>query len=190
MFQGEFEDAMYYFDRAIELRPTLAKAYAHRSLARVNLQDSEGAMRDAQQALRLDDTLVDPYIVFGRVHSENGQPTEALENFNMAVEIAPDEGGPYWWRGRFWREVAQDMELALNDLDMAIELEPAVAAIYLDRAILLIQVRADISRIRADLDEAISLSQDPRLPTIIARAEELHDLLNEIEEQSEAVNAG
>ncbi len=188
MFQGEFEESLYYFDKAIELRPTLATAYSHRALARVNINDLEGALRDAKQAQRLDDKELDPYIVIGRVLALQGDGTEALENFNKAVELAPDDGGTYWWRGRFWRDVAQDFGAALADFDKAIELDPAIASIYLDRAILLIQGRADFESIRSDLNEAISLSQDPRLPTIIARAEELLDLIDDFETQAIAAS--
>lgn len=186
MFQGEFEEAMYFLDKAIELRPTLATAYSHRALVRVSLQDPDGALRDARQALRLDDGLVDPYIVIGRVSASNGDAAEALASFDRAVEIAPDDGGVYWWRGRFWRDVVQDFQLALSDFNRAIELDPAIATIYLDRAILLIQGRADLDLIRADLDEAISLSQDPRLPAVIARAEELLAFVDDIEAQAQA----
>ena len=183
MFQGEFEEAMYYFDKAIELRPTLAMAYSHRALARINLNDLPGALRDARQAQSMDDEEIDPYVVIGRVLAIQGQGIEALESFDKAVELAPDDGGTYWWRGRFWRDVAQDFNSALADFDKAIELDPAVAGMYIDRAILFIQVRAPIDVIRAELDEALSLAQDPRLPTIIARVEELNEFVDGLEAQ-------
>lgn len=188
MFQGEFEESLYYFDRAIELRPTLATAYAHRALARVNIDDLDGALRDAKQARRLDDKEIDPYIVIGRVLAVQGETQEALQNFDKAIELAPDDGGTYWWRGRFWRDVAQDLTSALADFNKAIELNPAIASIYIDRALLLIQGRADLGLIRDDLNEAISLAQEPRLPAIIERAEELLEFVDEVEAQ--AVAAG
>lgn len=183
LFQGEFEESLYYFDKAIELRPTLAVAYSHRALARVNLGDFEGALRDARHAQRLNDEEIDPYIVVGRVLAFQGQTQAALESFNKAIELAPDDGGTYWWRGRFYRDVFQDFGRALGDFNTAIELEPAVAAIYLDRANLLFQGRASLDLVRADLEEAISLSQEPRLPAIIARAEELLAVVDQLQSQ-------
>ncbi len=181
MFQGEFEEAMYYFDKAIELRPNLAIAYSHRALARVNSSDLDGALRDARHAQRLDDEEIDPYIVIGRVLATQGDAVAGLENFNKAVELAPDDGGTYWWRGRFWRDIAQDFNAALVDFDQAIELDPAVAGMYVDRALLFIQARTRLVDARADLEEAISLSQDPRLPSIIARAEDLIEFIDDLE---------
>lgn len=186
MFQGEFEESLYYFDKAIELRPTLATAYSHRALARVNINDLEGALRDAKQAQRLDDSEIDPYIVIGRVYAIQGESFLALENFNKAVELAPDDGGTYWWRGRFWRDVVQNFVAAYDDFNKAIELEPAIASIYLDRATLLFDAGTSLDLVKADLNEAISLSQEPRLPTIIARAEELLRTIENIENQAAA----
>jgi tetratricopeptide (TPR) repeat protein len=188
MFQGEFEEAMYFLDKAIELRPTLATAYSHRALARANLDDSDGALRDAEHALRLDDQQVDPYIVIGRVTAVNGDAARALENFNKAIELSPDDGGAYWWRGRYWRDTGLNFGNALADFTKAIELDPAMASIYLDRAILLLQARVDFAQTRADLDEAISLSQEPRLPRVIERAEDFLAFLDELE--AEAATGG
>ena len=64
---------------------------------------------------------------------------------------------------------------------MAIELSPAQAALYLDRGQLYVGAKAHPALARADLKEAISLSQDPKLPAIIARAEELSAVLDERE---------
>ena len=141
MFQGEFEESMYYFDKAIELRPTLAKAYSHRALARVNTDDMDGALRDARQAQRLDEEEIDPYIVIGRVLARQGD-------------------------------------------DAGIELDPAVGPMYIDRAILYLQGGETLDKVRADLEEAISLAQEPRLPSVIARAEELLAIVDQFEAQA------
>jgi len=58
MMQGELEDAMVDFDRAISLRPNIGSLYGQRALVRVSMSDFEGAKRDALRALELDDELV------------------------------------------------------------------------------------------------------------------------------------
>ena len=124
--------------------------------------------------------------MLGRVLTGRGELANALANFDRAVELAPEDGGTYWWRGRFWRDGAQNYLLALDDFNRAIELEPSVASIFLDRAIVLIHVRAGTSVIRADIEEAISLAQEPRLPGIIARAEELLAYVDSLDAQAPA----
>ncbi len=181
LFKGDYQEAMLDFDRAILLKPNLAQAYSHRAFARMASGDFGGALRDAEKALSINDLMVDPYIVLGRVLTETGRLSEALVNFDRAVSLAPVEGGVYWWRGRFYRDAVGDIPRALLDMDKAVEFDPARASFFLDRAITRIYAAAPPAAVRADLEEAISLSEEPRLPDIIARAEELLELVKKAE---------
>jgi len=173
MLQGKYEEAMLDFDRAIELKPNLSVAYANRSLSRVATSDLEGAERDARRAYELDDESVAAHLVLGRVEANKGDLDSALEWFDLAVATDPEDASTWWWRGRFYRDVLAAGNPALEDFNKAIELAPSQAALYLDRAQLYISAEVEPELARADLEEAISLSQDPKLPTIIERAEEL-----------------
>ncbi len=179
MLQGKYEEAMLDFDRAIELKPNLADAYANRALTRVATDDFDGAARDSRRAYELDDESVAAHLVLGRVYAYEGDSTTALEWFDLAVATDPEDASTFWWRGRFYRDVLGAGNAALDDFNAAIELAPAQAALYLDRAQLYIQAEVEPELTRADLEEAISLSQDPKLPSIIARAEELIEVLDE-----------
>jgi tetratricopeptide (TPR) repeat protein len=181
LFKGDYEDALLDFDKAISLKPALATAYSHRAFARMATRDSSGALRDAEKALSLNNNLVDPQIVLGRVLAEQGKLDEALSYFDRAVALAPLEGGVYWWRGRFYRDVLQDYARALEDFNRAVQYDPARAQIFLDRAVLLISGGAPVELIRGDLEEAISLSKDPLLPDVLDQAERLLGIVAEAE---------
>lgn len=185
MLQGEHAEAMLDYDQAILLKPNLWQAYGHRAISRMNTGDTEGARRDAEMAARGDPELVEPYIVLGRTNSALGDLEAAEASFTHAIDLAPDEAATYWWRGRFYRDYAQEPLLALSDINRALEIETARAVIYLDRAILLMRYGGPEDEIRADLDEAISLSQDPRLPDVIEVAEEMLQALDEREQSSD-----
>ena len=186
MLQGEHTEAMLDYDQAIFLKPNLWQAYGHRAISRMNTGDTEGARRDAEMAARGDPELVEPYIVLGRTNSALGDLEAAEASFTHAIDLAPDEAATYWWRGRFYRDYAQEPLLALADINRALEIETARAVIYLDRAILLMRYGGPEEDIRADLDEAISLSQDPRLPDVIDLAEEMIQVLDERAEAEES----
>ena len=179
LYQGKYEEAMFDFDRAIELKPNLEVAYSNRALTRVALNDMDGAARDARRAFELDEESIAAHLVLGRVHATYGDSVKALEWFDLAVITHPEDASTWWWRGRFYRDVLGAGNAALNDFNKAIEISPAQAALYLDRAQLYIQANVEEELARADLDEAISLSQDPKLPTIIERAGELIKSLDE-----------
>jgi tetratricopeptide (TPR) repeat protein len=179
MLQGKYLEAMFDFDRAIELKPNLSVAYANRGLTRVAIDDFDGAARDARRAYEIDDESVAAQLVLGRVYANLGDTTTALEWFDLAVVTGPEDGSTWWWRGRFYRDVLGFGNDALNDFNKAIELAPAQAALYVDRALLYVQAQVEPELARADLEEAISLAQDPKIPSVIERAEELLSVLDE-----------
>ena len=185
MLQGKFEEAMLDFDRAIELKPNLAIAYANRAMTRIALEDVDGASRDAKRAVELDEKSIAGQLVLGRVYATRGDVVKALEWFDLAVTTGSDDGSTWWWRGRFFRDVLAVGHLALDDFNKAIELAPSQAALYIDRALLYIQADAERELARADLEEAISLAQDPKLPSIIERANELIEVLDERDKQGQ-----
>ena len=183
MFQGEFEEAMVDYDHAVSLRPNVGSIYGHRALARVGMGDNEGAKRDARRALELDDELVDAHLVLGRVFARENAIDSAVEHFDTAVALAPGDAGTYWWRGRFYRDTLRDGGAAFSDFNTAISLQPAQASFFLDRGILLYQ-SGMFAKEKTDMEEVISLSQDPKLPSVIEAAE---SWLEAIEEQAPGV---
>ena len=182
MLQGRPEEAMLDFDRAIELKPNLADAYTNRALTRVALDDPDGAAGDARRAIELKEDSVGAQLVLGRIYSQKGDAVTALEWFDLAVATDSEDGATWWWRGRFYRDVLGEGNLALDDFNKAIELAPTQAALYVDRALLYIQARTLPELARADLEEAISLAQDPKLPSILERVDELLKILDEPEQ--------
>ena len=178
MMQGELNDAMVDYDRAISLRPRVGKIYGERAMVRVSMGDFEGAKRDALRGLELDDELINAHLVLGRVRATENDYETASEHFRTAISLAPDEGGVYWWRGRYHRDILLDGGAAYSDFTYAIELQPAQASYFLDRGILLARA-GSWAEAKHDLEEAISLSQDPKLPRVIENAENWLELIEE-----------
>lgn len=178
MMQGEFDDAMVDYDRAISLRPRVGSIYGERSLVRVSMGDFGGAKRDALRGLELDDELVNAHLVMGRVRATENDYDAASEHFRTAIKLAPDDGGVYWWRGRYHRDILLDGAAAYSDFTYAIELQPAQATYFLDRGILLVRV-GNFAEAKHDLLEAISLSQDPKLPRVIESADSWLEIIEE-----------
>lgn len=178
MMQGEHEDALIDYDRAISLRPRVGSIYGERAMVRVSMGDFDGAKRDALRGLELDDELVNAHLVLGRVRAAENNYEGASEHFRTAIGLAPDQAGVYWWRGSYHRDILRDGAAAYSDYTYAIQLNPGQASFFLDRGILLARV-GNWAEAKFDFEEAISLSQDPKLPNTIARAEEWLELIEE-----------
>ena len=178
MMQGDLDDALVDYDRAVSLRPKVGSIYGQRAMVRVSMGDIAGAKRDSLRALELDDELVNAHLVLGRVRAAENDYDAASEHFRTAIRLAPEDGGVYWWRGRYHRDVLLDGTAAYADFSYAIELQPAKASYFLDRAVLLLRA-GQYAEAKHDLEEAISLSKDPKLPEIIERSEEWLEFIAE-----------
>jgi tetratricopeptide (TPR) repeat protein len=179
MSQGKSTEAISDLDRAIQLKPDLASAYAGRAVANMIVGDILGANQDAVQARILDPSDPNAVIVLGRILSGAGRAADALEMFNEGVELAPDEGPAYWWRGRFLFQIGS-YDLALGDFSLAIEYSPVSAEPYLDRATLYMDVFQDFALARADIEEAHSLGEEPRDRDILDESDALMERLEQL----------
>ena len=64
-----FEDyvlSIQYFNEVIKVKPYLAEPYFYRSIAKINLDDYQGALDDATQCLKINPFLVNAYQVRDR----------------------------------------------------------------------------------------------------------------------------
>lgn len=127
------EEARRLFERAIDLDPVLARAYAgighscfiqaanYSSAPSLSLLDD--ATRYAGQAVMLDDKDPMAHATLGRVHAFKGQYDAAIEETKIALDLNPSSalahyvlGVAVWWRDQ--------LPEALEELDIAIRLSP------------------------------------------------------------------
>ena len=87
-----FEDYMLsiqYFNRVITVKPYLAKPYFLRAIAKLNLEDYNGAEADASQAIELNPYLTDAWEVRGVARQNLGNNAGAIADYDHALELIP-----------------------------------------------------------------------------------------------------
>ena len=72
------------------------------------------------------------YNTRGRSYSELGKNERAIEDYDKAIELDPDDDGAYNNRGFSYRRLGQ-YQRAIEDFDKAIELDPNFAGAYNNR---------------------------------------------------------
>lgn len=91
-----FEDyvlSIQYFNQAISAKPYLAQPYFFRAIAKLNLDDYQGAESDATLAIERNPFITDAYEVRGVARQNMGRHREAVADYDKALESAPYSRG-------------------------------------------------------------------------------------------------
>jgi Flp pilus assembly protein TadD len=91
----------------------------------------------------------------GVANLEQGRLDQALNDFNQALKLKPNDASLYDWRGVAYRTKGQN-DLALTDFNKAIQLDPKFAKAYRDRA-MVYDDKTDYAKAVADLEKAQGL---------------------------------
>jgi tetratricopeptide (TPR) repeat protein len=132
--QGEYREALYQVDLAINQNPKFARAYMMRGMINSRLGDETHAVRDFTYAIDLDHGEAFAYYGRGLIYKKNDQFRRAVADFDQAIRHNPDLPEMYVARGRVKYDV-EDYQGAMNDFTRAIELNPASSIAYASRAL-------------------------------------------------------
>ena len=86
---GRLEEATRYYDRAIECRSDMARAYYGRGTVRFDQQDRDGAIEDFDRALSLNADYAQAYNARGKAHQAKGDNDRAIADYDRALEVNP-----------------------------------------------------------------------------------------------------
>ena len=141
-------------DRAIELDPLRADAWAYRAGIRVQLGEIDGALSDIARAFELDPDCALAYEGRGEVELTRDEHDAAIADFTRALELDPRLLDAWGNRG-VARSKKKEDAAAIPDLTRAIEIDPTCAEAWLTRASC--ERRSDPDRALADVTRAIEL---------------------------------
>ena len=85
--EEKYEEAMPYFNKAIELSPEMAITYNNRGYARFRLNDTDGALTDINKSIKLYPSNPYAYRNRGLVYHHLGKKTKACEDWNTAIKL-------------------------------------------------------------------------------------------------------
>jgi tetratricopeptide (TPR) repeat protein/predicted Ser/Thr protein kinase len=155
---GEFDRAEALLTRVLELEPERVEAWVERGRHRLDLGRHEEAMADADQALALDDTSAQAWVLRGRGLAREKMPG-ALQALNRALTLDPTLTEVRAQRS-FFREKGGDLPGALEDLDLVIEQAPL--AIYYERRGRVHEALGDLEAAVADWERAVDDLEYPQ----------------------------
>jgi len=162
--KGNSDNAIVYFNKAIEHEPEWASAFYNRGLVKRDINDIDGAIADMTRAIEFNPEFADAYLNRGRLKRRKEDFEGAIQDFNEAIKLAPDKFNAYYARGLArWKR--GNIDGALSDFAKAVELEPEYWRIFYSRGFCLFW--------NGMLEKA--LEDFTRVLDILGRGEEFYD---------------
>ena len=127
--QGQYQQAIEDYDKAIELDPNVAPAHHNRGISYHALGQNERAIEDYDKVIELDPNDGRAYYNRGNSYSRQGQYQQAIDDYDKVIELDPNDAEPYSDRGSSYHRLGQN-ERAIEDYDEAIKLDPDNAEAY------------------------------------------------------------
>jgi tetratricopeptide (TPR) repeat protein len=156
--KGDYENAVSFFNRTIELEPNMSEAYLYRGLAYRNMQKYKEALADYNKLLSIEPNSAPAYNNRGVVYWKQGKHKEALADYNKTISLAPNDYIVYNNRGVVYYEMG-NYDSALADYSKAISLNPKFAQSYWNRAVSYLKINKKEDA-RKDFKSACDLKID------------------------------
>ena len=130
-----FEDyvlSIQYFNQVIRVKPHLATPYFYRAIAKISLEDYEGAEEDCSLALERNPFLVEAYRCRGIARVYLNQHDEAKKDFDKGLEFAPDNKQLLISKG-YASAQKEDFKQAIKEFSDVIDVYPRYKEAYMSR---------------------------------------------------------
>lgn len=156
-----FEDyvlSIQYFNQVINVKPYLAQPYFLRAIAKLNLDDFQGAENDASLALERNPFITDAWEVRGVARQNLGKNREAIEDYDKALELLPENRGLLYNKANAQQDI-KDYKGASETYEALLRRFPSFEGGYLGRARLRLAEKDTIGA-REDIDKALSINKN------------------------------
>ncbi len=133
--QGDGDAALEKLKEVEALAPGSPWLYLYRARAELILDQTEGALQDAQKAHDLDFTLLPTYLALGQVHLALGHSLEAVQNLNTYVLYRKSDPAGWSLLGQAYASTGKDNPAALEAFNKALELDDQDSEAYYGRGV-------------------------------------------------------
>ena len=124
--------SIQYFNQVIHLKPYLSEPYLYRAIAKIQLEDYQGALRDCNAAIERNPFSPGAYYTRGYIYRQLHMLNEAERDYSEALKFAP-ENRTYMLLRADTRAMQEHYEEALTDINQLIKREPQSASIWSEK---------------------------------------------------------
>jgi Flp pilus assembly protein TadD len=130
---NEYMEAVRYFTKAVEADPEQLDAYYYRGQVFIEMNNFPAAKSDFMRVTSMVDDDPETWNFLGFSQAQTGDDTAALESYNKAIAINPDNKMYYYNRGSSLAKMDK-LEEALDDFDLAVQMGLETSGVFNNRA--------------------------------------------------------
>lgn len=156
-----FEDyvlSIQYFNQAIAAKPYLAQPFFYRALAKLNLDDFNGARADADEAIKRNPFMTDAYELRAVAYQNLGFPQRALSDYEKVLETLPNNRGILFKKAMAQQEV-KDYSGSKATFDKLLKLHSRFDNGYIGRARLRMETGDTVGALE-DVNKALAINKN------------------------------
>jgi len=168
-----FEDyvlSIQYFNQVIKAKPYLAEPYFYRAVAKINLDDYQGAEQDCSKALEINPFIVDAYQVRGIARQTLKKYKEAVADYDSGLKYLPEEK-VFLINKAICQEDLKEYDASAATYNRLLELYPNYDRAFLARSQLMLS-KGDTVAALNDVNKSISLNKT--IPTAYVIRSEIY----------------
>ena len=155
-----FEDyvlSIQYFNQVINAKPYLAEPFFYRGLAKINLDDFQGAEADCTESIERNPFVVNTYQIRGISRIRQDDFDGAIADYQKALTLE-SENEALWHNLILCRIQKKDYSTARAELDTLISISPRYTDAYLMRTEVSLKMK-DTLQAMTDADKAIEMDR-------------------------------
>lgn len=130
--QSECDEAIKFFDKAIELKQDYADAWNNKGAALNKLNRPEEAIRAIERAIEINPQNTQAWNNKGNALHKLGNYHEAIMAYDKAIEIDPQNAMAWFNKGTILFEQGEN-DKAVNAFDQAIKINPRYSKAFINR---------------------------------------------------------
>ena len=151
----DFQKAVTYYTKAIELNPETAEAYVNRGAAYESMDDLDRALEDFNKSLALEPKS-EGYNNRANVYFKRRDYDQAVQDYSKALELGSGNVGAHIYRGHALKNMGL-YDNAIRDYSEALSLAPDNADAYTSIGIIH-SLRGDHNNAIRNYDQALELN--------------------------------
>ena len=155
MDKQNYNKAIEYFTKVIQINPNNFEAYNGRGLAYLYMQNFNSSVENFTKSIQLNPNSPMAYSNRGISYAQLQKYPQALADFNKAIQLNPNDFEPYNSRGTTYY-ILKNYNSAIQDFSKVIQLDPNNADAYHSRG-LCYKKLGQVTKAQADLAKAKQL---------------------------------